>query len=333
VNEEEHNNRKRTNTRATRDWQWRWEKKRFSASIENGFIEFKFNGDKWTVYAKEYEKVDNDGNVIIRERKHRTGIDFTTTINGTKECEELLGKRVFSFPKPVDLILHFTKMLAQSNDIVLDFFSGSATTAHAVIQLNAEDGGKRRFIMVQLPEPTDEKSEAYKAGCKNISEIGKKRICQAGNKIKKEKGFEAQNLDIGFKVFKLDTSNIRKWQPDYGNLKSSIIDYRDNYVKDRCELDVVYEIMIKYGLDLSYPVDEYTIAGKTVYSIGSGMLMICLADELTIDLAHGILAKIKEISPESARVVFRDSGFKTDAIKTNIKEILKCGGVEEFISL
>jgi len=219
------------------------------------------------------------------------------------------------------------------DSVVLDFFSGSSTTAHAVMQLNAEDGGNRKFIMVQLPEPTDEKSDAYKAGFMNICEIGKERIRRAGERIKEEKGLEAMNLDVGFKVLKLDTSNIRKWQPDYDNLEQSLLEYIDNYVEGRTELDVVYEIMIKYGLDLTYPVDEFTIAQKKVYSIGFGMLMICLDDEITTEVAKGILEKIKELSPESSRVVFKDNGFKSDSNKTNIKEILKSGGIEEFITI
>lgn len=229
--------------------------------------------------------------------------------------------------KPLALIMDLTKMVSSDNDIILDFFSGSATTAHAVMQLNVEDGGNRKFIMVQLPEPTDNPE------FKNICEIGKERIRRAGEIIKEEKGLEAQNLDIGFKVLKLDTSNIRKWQPDYDNLEQSILDYVDNYVDGRTELDVVYEIMLKYGLDLTYPVEEFTIANKKVYSIGFGMLMICLDNEITTEVAEGILEKVKELAPESTRVVFKDNGFKTDSNKTNIKEILKCGGIEEFITL
>jgi adenine-specific DNA-methyltransferase len=215
------------------------------------------------------------------------------------------------------------------NDIILDFFSGSSTTAHAVMQLNAEDGGNRKFIMVQLPEPTDNPEFA------NICEIGKERIRRAGEKIKEENKDKENiaNLDIGFKVLKLDTSNIRKWQPDYDNLEQSLLDYVDNYMEGRTELDVVYEIMLKYGLDLTYPVDEFTLAQKKVYSIGFGMLMICLDDEITTDVAKGILEKIKELSPESSRVVFKDNGFKSDSNKTNIKEILKSGGIEEFITI
>jgi adenine-specific DNA-methyltransferase len=241
----------------------------------------------------------------------------------------------FDTPKVVTVVKEHINSLTQNGDIVLDFFSGSSTTAHAVMQLNAEDSGNRKFIMVQLPEPIDEKDEAYKAGYMNICEIGKERIRRAGEKIKEENKDKEniENLDIGFKVLKLDTSNIRKWQPDYDNLEQSLLDYVDNYVEDRTELDVVYEIMLKYGLDLTYPVDEFTVAQKKVYSIGFGMLMICLDDEITTEVARGILAKIKELSPESSRVVFKDNGFKTDSNKTNIKEILKSGGIEEFITL
>ena len=259
------------------------------------------------------------------------------TSSATSKLKELMGGSYFDNPKPIELIMRMLKLMTNSDKdaLILDFFSGSATTAHAVMQLNAEDGGNRKFIMVQLPEPTDEKSEAYKAGYKNICEIGKERIRRAGEKIKEENKDKEniENLDVGFKVFKLDTSNIRKWQPDYDNLEQSLLEYVDNYVEGRTELDVVYEIMLKYGLDLTYPVDEFTIEQKKVYSIGFGMLMICLDNEITTEVAKGIIAKIKELSPESSRVVFKDNGFKTDSNKTNIKEILKSGGIEEFITI
>lgn len=287
------------------------------------------NGSKsiWNIYTKSYLDDRLDGGMTPREF-----IDDIHNVKGTKELKEL--KVEFDFPKPTQLINYLmTLSNSSSNDIILDFFSGSATTAHAVMQLNAEDGGNRKFIMVQLPEPTDEKSEAHKAGYMNICEIGKERIRRAGEKVKEEKGLEAQNLDIGFKVLKLDTSNIRKWQPDHDDLEQSLLDYVDNYVEGRTELDVVYEIMLKYGLDLTYPVDEFTLAQKKVYSIGFGMLMICLDDEITTEVAKGILEKVKELAPESTRVVFKDNGFKTDSNKTNIKEILKSGGIEEFITI
>lgn len=312
---------------------WIISKERFEKEYAEGSIRIvkKDNGE-WSVQFKQYLNLSG-------KKPRSMTMDFGGNIEGKNDIGYLFkNEKVFSYPKSVKFIktLINTIFSKEKKDfIVLDFFAGSATTAHAVMQLNAEDGGKRKFIMVQLPEPTDEKSEAYKAGYKNICEIGKERIRRAGEKIKEEyKDKEGiDNLDIGFKVFKLDTSNIRKWQPDYDNLEQSLMDYVDNFVEGRTELDVVYEIMLKYGLDLTYPIDEFTIAGKKVYSIGYGMLMICLDNEITTEVAKGILTKIKELSPESSRVVFKDNGFKSDSNKTNIKEILKSGGIEEFITI
>jgi len=265
----------------------------------------------------------------------RVPVDLITKYENRHSSQELKDLKIpFDFAKPSELISYLVKIVNENdNSIILDFFAGSATTAHSVMKLNAEDGGNRKYIMVQLPEPTDKKDEAYKAGYKNICEIGKERIRRAGEKIKEEKGLEAINLDVGFKVLKLDSSNIRKWQPDYDNFELSLTEFVNNYVEGRTELDVVYEIMIKFGLDLSYPVDEYIIDGKKVYSIGFGMLIICLDNELTTSIAQGILDLANELSPDSTRVVFKDNGFNTDSNKTNIKEILKCGGIEEFITL
>ncbi len=314
--------------------QWLWSKERVETAIENNEIEFtRGKNGKWVVSTKQYLR-DEFGE--MRKGKAFSIIDNIYTQHGTNEMINIMGDaKIFNYPKPTDFIRELLTIGTDKDSIILDFFSGSATTAHAVMKFNAEDGGNRKFIMVQLPEPTDEKSEAYKAGYRNICEIGKERIRRAGEKIKEENKDKENigNLDVGFKVLKLDTSNIRKWQPDYDNLEQSLLEYIDNYVEGRTELDVVYEIILKYGLNLTYPVDEFTIAQKKVYSIGFGMLMICLDDEITTEVARGILAKIKELSPESSRVVFKDNGFKTDSNKTNIKEILKSGGIEEFITI
>ena len=297
---------------------WRW-----------GFETFLERKDEITVLKK-----NGNYGVYFKQEGFNAPKNYHNFSAGTIELKKLFDEtKVFDYPKNTEFIKYLIKLGSNSDSVILDFFSGAATTAHAVMQLNSEDGGNRRFIMVQLPESTDEHSEAYKAGYMNICEIGKERIRRAGEKIKEEKGLEAMNLDVGFKVLKLDSSNIRKWQPDYNDLEQSLMDYVDNYVEGRTELDVVYEIMLKYGLDLTYPVDEFTIAQKKVYSIGFGMLMICLDDEITTDVAKGILEKIKELSPESSRVVFKDNGFKSDSNKTNIKEILKSGGIEEFITI
>lgn len=311
-------------------YSWRLSKERFIEFLNDNRIWFGEEGNG-VPRIKRFLSEVKQGITPMTIWKHA---DVGHSQKASQDLKELFdNKAYFTYPKPIELIKRILELYTNDNSIILDFFSGSSTTAHAVMQLNAEDGGNRKFIMVQLPEPTDEKSEAYKAGYMNICEIGKERIRRAGEKIKEEKGLEALNLDVGFKVLKLDTSNIRKWQPNYNDLEQSLMDYVDNYVEGRTELDVVYEIMLKYGLDLTYPVDEFTIAQKKVYSIGFGMLMICLDDEITTDVAKGILGKIKELSPESSRVVFKDNGFKSDSNKTNIKEILKSGGIEEFITI
>lgn len=218
---------------------------------------------------------------------------------------------------------------ADKNDIILDFFSGSATTAHAIMKLNTEDGGHRKFIMVQLPEPTDEKSEAYKAGYKNICEIGKERIRRAGEKIKAEAGEKAADLDIGFKVFKLDSSNLQKWNPQPDDLVMTLQQAMDNFLPDRTEQDVLYEIILKMGLDLTCQIEEEQAAGETVYIIGGGALMICLGRNITTAVAEAVVKLHEEYESELWQVVFRDTGFASDMDKTNVKETLKAAGLDE----
>ncbi|NLW52832.1 MAG: site-specific DNA-methyltransferase, partial [Tissierellia bacterium] len=234
------------NTEIVVDGPFVWTQSKLDEELMNGTIanlssKFGFN----VLRSDQSEKIKRPSTLIDNK------VNVGTNEDAYNETIELFGQAgIMSFPKPLSLIKFLVNTITyfDKDSMVLDFFSGSATTAHAVMQLNAEDGGNRKFIMVQLPEPTDEKSEAYKAGYMNICEIGKERIRRAGEKIKEEKGLEAQNLDIGFKVLKLDTSNIRKWQPDYDNLEQSLLDYIDNYVEGRTEMDVVYEIMLKYGL-------------------------------------------------------------------------------------
>ena len=318
-------------------YSWRLNRERYFEFLNDNRIWFG-DGGNGVPRIKRFLSEVKQGITPMTVWKHQ---DVGHSQKASQDLKKLFDNNAyFTYPKPVELINRILELYTDQDSLILDFFSGSATTAHAVMQLNAEDVnaedvGNRKFIMVQLPEATDEKSEAYKAGYKNICEIGKERIRRAGEKIKeKNKDKEnIENLDIGFKVLKLDTSNIRKWQPDYDNLEQSLFDYVDNYMEGRTELDVVYEIMLKYGLDLTYPVDEFILAQKKVYSIGFGMLMICLDDEITTEVAKGILEKIKELAPESTRVVFKDNGFKTDSNKTNIKEILKSGGIEEFITI
>jgi len=223
----------------------------------------------------------------------------------------------------------------KENDIVLDFFSGSATTAHAVMKLNSEDDGNRKFICVQLPETTDEKSEAYKAGYKNICEIGKERIRRAGEKVKSESGKD--ELDIGFKVLKLDSSNIKSWDSDFENLTQNLFDSVENIKSDRNEEDLVYEILLKYGLDLTLPIQELNINNKKIYSIGFGSLVCCLDNDIDTDTVEKIAELKKQFETdfglENMRVVFKDSSFKDSVVKTNALQILKQNGINEVVSV
>lgn len=307
---------------------WRWSKEKIKNEQYN-LIAIKKNDSSFEIYTK------------IREFEHTLLKDIITNIsNGDSELQQIFdSKKMFDYPKSVDLIKTIIYAIKDREGVILDFFSGSATTAHAVMQLNAEDGGDRRFIMVQLPEVCGEKTEAYKAGYKNICEIGKERIRRAGEKIKAQIEEENAQLkideepkkipDIGFRVFKLDSSNLKKWQPDYDDLEKTLLDNIENYVEGRSELDVVYEIILKMGLDLTYPVDELDVNGRKIYSVAFGALMICLDDHITKEIADGMISLCQEYQPELWKVVFKDNGFENDSAKTNIKEQLKVAGLEE----
>jgi adenine-specific DNA-methyltransferase len=203
------------------------------------------------------------------------------------------------------------------------------------MDLNVQDGGSRKFIMVQLPEICDEKSEAYKAGYKTIADIGKERIRRAGKKIISDNAEQdgIDNLDIGFKVFKLSLSNIKPWDADFDTLENALLSSVDNIKDDRSQDDVLYEILLKYGVDLTVPIEERQLGGKTVYSIGFGALVICLDDAITLDVVEAIGGLKAELEPEVMRVVFKDSGFKDDVVKTNAIQILKKYGIDDVKSL
>lgn len=320
-----------------RDGRWMWGKQKCIDDSQRLVGKLIGSRNEYDIFVKDY--LNRQSGERTRKFKSIWSEKNINNQNGTQEVKALLEGDVMSFPKSREYIQTVVQMGSTENDIILDFFSGSATTAHAVMQLNAEDGGNRKFIMVQLPEPCAEGTEAAKAGYKNICEIGKERIRRAGEKIKAE--VEQQNAqlkigeepkkapDIGFKDFKLDTSNLKKWQPDADELETSLFDSIINYVDGRSELDVVYEIMLKMGLDLTWPLETRTYGGKNVYTIGLGALMICLDDHITPDVAEGMVSLHKELAPETWKVVFKDNGFADDSAKVNIKEILKCAGLDE----
>lgn len=312
---------------------WRWGK---SKVIEN-------NSDN-TMTSNIVAKIKSDGNYNIYEKYRKTTYKPKTiwddvaviTEKGTVELGELGLAQYFDFPKPLELIKRAIQIGTNDKDLILDFFSGSATTAHAVMQLNAEDGGNRKFIMVQLPELCDEKSEAYKAGYKNICEIGKERIRRAGKKILEEKGDqiaigdeEKKPLDVGFKVFKLDTSNLKLWDntPITGDDQIELFTERmnsmiDSIKDDRTDMDVVYEVMLKMGVPLDVPVQYIEINGKIVYIVGEFLLMIALFDNITAEDIESIAA----YAP--AKIICAESSFKDDSALSNAHYILRDKQIE-----
>ncbi len=303
-------------------WNYLWSKSKVEWGIKNGFIIFKKNNNAWSVYNKRYFKIDNEGNYIERTVPFRNIItsDQFNTAQGTYELRTLFSCRPFDFPKPSGLLKYLLQMIIRCDggSIVLDFFSGSATTAHAVMQLNAEDGGHRKFIMVQLPEPCDERSEAYKAGYKNICEIGKERIRRAGEKIKKENPLTTQELDTGFRVLKLADSNMKDIYyaaDEYDQRK--LTDMTSNIKEDRTDLDLLFGCLLDWGLPLSLPYTSEQIGDCTVHTYNDGDLIACFDPNVPENVVKEI-AKRKPL-----RAVFRDSSFADSPAKINVFEIFK----------
>lgn len=328
-----------------------------------GEIHYPAKGRYWVFNEKEVERRIKEGRIIFGKRGVTAPVqkvfynekefkkikvssiwsDVALNAHATLEIAELFNQpKLFSHPKPVGLIKKLSEVFTENDDIILDFFSGSATTAHATMQLNAEDGGNRKFIMVQLPERLEEKSEAYKDGYRTICDIGEERIRRAGEKIKaelKEKQQKAgmlgedvvdpDSLDIGFKVLKLDTSNIREWNVDFSNLEDELDLYETPFIDGRSELDIVYEIILKQGLQLTYPIETFEVNGQTVYDIAFGSLFVCLSKKITADIAQAIIARRDEQGTETSSVIFSDAGFEHDSDKLNCIEILKDAGYPE----
>lgn len=244
--------------------------------------------------------------------------DVGTTDAASKDLEKLLGRGIFDFPKSVELIIKMLDIATDKDSIVLDFFSGSATTAHAVMQLNARDGGHRKFIMVQLPESCAEKSEAYKSGYRNICEIGKERIRRAGERIVDESGLMGQGLDIGFRVFKLDTSNMKPVYFGAGEYTQGLLDgLASNIWEDRTANDLLFGCLLEWGLPLSLPYTSEQLAGCDVHTYNGGDLIACF-DE---NIPEAVIREIASRHP--LRAVFRDSSFASSPERINVEEIFK----------
>ncbi|MFD1954593.1 site-specific DNA-methyltransferase [Paenibacillus thailandensis] len=289
---------------------WRYDKETMTKKIKEGRILFPSSPDgrpRHKLFLNEMSSQYTGFSSLISKN--------VFTVQGTRELSELFQESVFDFPKPSDLIMTLLEQATSAEDLILDFFSGSATTAHAVMKLNSEDGGNRKYIMIQLPEKTDENSEAYKAGFKNICEIGKERIRRAAKKIKEETGAD---IDYGFRVFRLDSSNMKDvyYTPD--KLKQGdMFDLASNIKEDRTGEDLLIQVMLELGLELSLPMETKQLEGKTVHYVAGNSLIACFDDNVPESV-------IKQIAAEHPlRVVFRDSSFEDDSARINVEELFK----------
>jgi adenine-specific DNA-methyltransferase len=313
---------------------WKYEKSTYEAHKAGNKLYWGKNGENTYPRLKKFLSEMDGGMVPVNFWSYD---DTGSTDEGSKALESLMGGKVFDFPKPHGLIQRMAKIVAtQSQDLILDFFAGSGTTGHAVLDLNKQDNGTRKFILVQLPEPCASDSEAFRAGYKTIAELTKERLRRAAKKIKDESPLFPG--DLGFRVFKLDSSNINTWESDRDNLELALSNSIDHLKADRSEADILYELLLKLGLDLCVPIEKRTFAGKEVHTVGGGVLLVCLATPISRDevepLAQGIVAWHKELAPAGATTcVFRDSAFADDVAKTNLAAILQQHGLEIIRSL
>ena len=302
---------------------WRWNQETFLKGKENDEVVFIQSNtsplidvstgkkSKWNIYTKIWLSSRMDAGQLPS--------DLILKYENRHAAKELLSLGIpFDFPKPTTMIRHLLHLIPDQNFTVLDFFSGSATTAHAVMQLNAEDGGHRKFIMVQLPEPCDEKSEAFKAGYKNICEIGKERIRRAGDKIKADNPLGTQDLDIGFRVFRVDSSNMKDvyYHPEEMD-QTTIGQLVSNIKDDRTDMDLLYACLLDWGVEIHLPHTSTDMDGCTVHNVDNGALMACFSPNVPRSVVE-YMAKQQPL-----RAVFRDSAFASDDAKINVTEIFK----------
>lgn len=310
------------NHRQDGGWNWRWSKAKYEWGVKNDFIQFvKNNKGSWTLNTKQYQKVDNCNRPTERGLAYRNFIPSSelNTTQGSRLIAEYFESKIFEYAKPHQLICKCMKIAnCDKNALILDFFSGSATTAHAVMQLNSEDGGNRKFIMVQLPEKTDEKSEAFKAGYKNICEIGKERIRRAGKKIKEESPLTTQDLDTGFRVLKLDSTNMQDIYYSPKDIsQADLFSQVDNVKPDRTGEDLLFQVMLELGATLDSKIETTTVAGKTIYNVAERYLVACFDPDVTDD----VVKYIAQMQP--AYAVLRDTSMKDDSTATNFEQIFK----------
>jgi adenine-specific DNA-methyltransferase len=318
---------------------WRYERATMAKKIEEGRILFPTDPSG----RPRHKLFMND--MKSQYKNLSSVITAANTSDGTREVNECLGNGVFSFPKPSKLLSLLVEQATSESDLVMDFFAGSGTMGHAVMSQNAIDGQNRRFILVQLPEPLDPNNRDQKTASdfcdaigkpRRISELTKERLRRSARKMKNDNTLFS--ADSGFRVFRLDRSNIKVWNPIPENLAQTLLDHHEHILEGRTEADIVYELLLKLGLDLCVPTESRTLAGKTVGAVGGGVLMLCLAEKISAKevetVAAGIVSWHKELAPAGdSTVVFRDSAFADDVAKTNMASILAQNGLENVRSL
>ena len=293
---------------------WRFSREKFEELRKDNRIWFGIDGNNSPVPKLFLSEVQNGVTPMTLWTFEEAGHGQ----EATRDFRDLMGKSVFTNTKPLRYMNRFISIGSEKDSIILDFFSGSATTAHAVMQLNAEDGGNRKFILVQLPEETTEDSEAYKAGYKNICEIGKERIRRAGKKIKEESPLTTQDLDTGFRVFRIDSSNYEEVEHAPKDWNQQELDlFLNNIKSDRTDLDLLFGCMLDWGVQLSLPMTTEEVDGKKIYTINEGDLVACFDEKVTDNVVRAMAEK------QPLRVIFRDSCFERDADKINIYETFK----------
>lgn len=273
------------------------------------------------------DELKSDHNPISTLLMDKVGLNT----EATKVIQDLMGGNIFEYSKPLSLLKTLIpQVCVDDNDIVLDFFAGSCTTAQAVMELNVSSNKNLKYIMVQLPEPCEKTSSAFKAGYDKVSDIGKERIKRVINSLQEK---EVKNVDAGFKVLKLDETNIRPWDADFDNLEKMLQQAAESIKANRSNEDVLYEILLKYGIELTVSVETKTVDSKKVFIVGAGDLIVCLDDNITSETVEGIAMLKDELVRETTQVVFKDAGFTDSNVKTNAIQILKQAGIDDIKSI
>lgn len=301
---------------------WRLTRERFDEFVADNRIWFGPNGTAVPSIKRFLSEVKDRVTPMTLWPREEVG----DSQEATRELKAIFdGKAYMDYPKPVRLMKRLLELTTGDNDLVLDFFAGSATTGHAMLELNAEDGANRRFIMVQLPEPLDPKSDAWAEGYRTIADIGRERLRRVAKSLRSD----GATGDLGFRAFSLSSSNIAEWDASSDDLERDLLNSVDNMKADRSESDLFYELLLKYGLGLSVDVDTVELAGSSAFVTAGGGLVAVTGDEVAEQIADALVSLRDEAKPEVMRVVFRDGAFADDVAKTNIVQRLRSAGIHD----